>query len=151
MSLLFDELRAAASVGTFSVGDYVYCKSPGGYRRLARIISARPERQRRGRRDLWLLKMRGYPLGGQAAVAARRAGSDAGRGVGSAAARIHRREGRAVMKPCVRCCGRAALDGHLTCGDVECDEAGARLDMEAAWRLLSRPAVQPIDEKGEPS
>lgn len=59
MSLLFDELRAAASVGTFSVGDYVYCKSPGGYRRLARIISARPERQRGGRRDLWLVKMRG--------------------------------------------------------------------------------------------
>lgn len=45
--------------GTFSVGDYVYCKSPAGYRRLGRIISARPQQQPRGRRELWLVKMRG--------------------------------------------------------------------------------------------
>ena len=56
---LFAELRAAADVGTFSVGDYVYCKSPAGYDRLARIVSARPQLPPRGRRQLWLVKMRG--------------------------------------------------------------------------------------------
>ena len=42
---------------------------------------------------------------------------------------------------CVRC-ELEALDGHLTCGLVECDESGARAEADALWRL-SR--VTPLD------
>lgn len=44
--------------GTYSVGDYVYARSPAGYRRLARIMGPAPNREARGRRDLWLVVMR---------------------------------------------------------------------------------------------
>jgi hypothetical protein len=54
-----EELRHTLKLATYSVGDYVYCKSPAGYRRLGRIVSARPQSQPRGRRELWLVKMRG--------------------------------------------------------------------------------------------
>ena len=37
-----------------------------------------------------------------------------------------RRERGETPRPCVRGCGRLRLDGHLTCGDVGCDESGAR-------------------------
>lgn len=36
-------------------------------------------------------------------------------------------EMRAIpRRRCVRDCGRLALDGHLTCGELVCDERGAR-------------------------
>lgn len=52
----------------------------------------------------------------------------------------------AARRPCTRACGREALDGHLTCGDVVCDERGAReeqlarLNREREARLEARTA-----------
>lgn len=40
----------------------------------------------------------------------------------------------AARRPCARACGREALDGHLTCGDVACDERGARDELAASSR-----------------
>lgn len=42
----------------FQAGQYVYAKSPAGYRRLARIVSPSPDRQPRARRELWLVIFR---------------------------------------------------------------------------------------------
>jgi hypothetical protein len=46
-------------------------------------------------------------------------------------------EMRAIPYParCVYDCGRAAIDGHLTCGEPACDEKRAR-DL---WRSMGRP------------
>jgi hypothetical protein len=52
------EVPIAQFAGSYSVGDYVYAKSPAGYRRLARVISPISKREPRGRRELWLVKMR---------------------------------------------------------------------------------------------
>lgn len=51
-------IPAEQFAGSYSVGDYVFAKSPAGYRRLARVISPYSTRERRGRRQLWLVTMR---------------------------------------------------------------------------------------------
>lgn len=35
---------------------------------------------------------------------------------------------------CVTCRRRPRLDGHLTCGNVHCNESDARARMVAAWQ-----------------
>ena len=45
--------------------------------------------------------------------------------------------------PCIRDCGRYALDGHLTCGDARCDEASARDE-------LARQSLTADDEGLDP-
>lgn len=39
------------------------------------------------------------------------------------------------VRRCVRSCGRVALDGHYTCGELACDERGARAAADARWRV----------------
>lgn len=56
--MIVDRVPIGQFAGSYSVGDYVYAKSPAGYRRLARIISPISKREPRGRRELWLVKMR---------------------------------------------------------------------------------------------
>jgi len=47
-------------------------------------------------------------------------------------------------------CGDPVLDGHLTCGRVECDESGARATRQSSWteedhrRALEQP--EDLDE-----
>lgn len=44
---------------------------------------------------------------------------------------------------CLRLCGRTALDGHLTCGDIACDEAGARDELAPALQRQRLFAGEP--------
>lgn len=50
-----------------------------------------------------------------------------------------------MRKLCVSC-DREALDGHLTCGDVRCDEGRARKDATSLARFLSET---PLGRRGE--